>query len=154
MSAGHSAQSARQWTEKQATSEDEENRRFAIESLDGSALTGTIGTFRCDPRNGTFWYGLAIFRAHWRHGYARDAVRVLLRYYFGERRYQKANAGVYAFNQPSIALHRALGFIEEGRERRHIFAAGEHHDALLFGMTIDEFVAQHPAFAPRLPTME
>ncbi|MDA1003992.1 MAG: GNAT family protein [Chloroflexi bacterium] len=154
VSPGRSAESARRWTEAQAIADDEENRRFAIESLEGGTLVGTINAVRADRRNGTFWYGLGIFRAHWRRGYASDAVRVLLRYYFGERGYQKVNAGVYAFNEPSLALHRALGFVEEGRERRHVFAAGEYHDALLFGITAEEFVAHHPGFAPRMPASD
>ncbi|WP_231333359.1 GNAT family N-acetyltransferase [Actinomadura graeca] len=41
--------------------------------------------------------------------------------------------GIYAFNEPSIALHRKLGFAEEGRLRDHEFLDGRHQDLVLEG---------------------
>ena len=38
---------------------------------------------------------------HRRKGYAAEAIRLVLRYFFHERRYQKCNAEVYSFNEPS-----------------------------------------------------
>jgi RimJ/RimL family protein N-acetyltransferase len=58
---------------------------------------------------------------------------------FRELRYQKANATVYAFNEGSLALHRKLGFVEEGRIRRNHFTNGEYHDEFWFGITREEF---------------
>lgn len=68
-----------------------------------------------------------------------------MRYYFEELRYQKANTRVNSFNEPSLALHRHLGFVEEGRRRRVGFSGGEHFDDILFGMTVEEF---HDRFGP------
>lgn len=72
------------------------------------------------------------------------AVPLLLNHMFGERRLHKCEANVWAFNAPSLALHRKLGFTEEGRLRDHEFLAGRHHDVVLFGMTAPEFAARHP----------
>jgi RimJ/RimL family protein N-acetyltransferase len=66
-------------------------------------------------------------------------VPLLLRFYFDELRYQKVNAGVYAFNEASLKLHAKLGMREEGRIRRAYFSGGEYHDELRFGMTAEEF---------------
>ena len=52
-----------------------------------------------------------------------------------------ADAGVPG---PRFALHRRLGFVEEGRQRDHNFFAGRHHDLVLFGMTAPEFAERHP----------
>ncbi len=87
--------------------------------------SGTINTHSCDPRHGTFGYGLAIAREHWRKGYASEAICLVLAYYFRELRYQKVTAHVYAFNEASIRLHEKLGFQLEGRLRRMIFT-GRH----------------------------
>jgi RimJ/RimL family protein N-acetyltransferase len=142
---------ARRWAEEQATAEpDGDNRRLAIERLEDGALVGGTSTHQCDPLNGTFSYGIAIFRPYWQRGYASDTIKVLLRYYFGERRYQKVNVTVYAFNEASLALHRRLGFVEEGRIRRSLFTGGQYHDEILFGMTAEEFPMHHPDFAPRM----
>lgn len=41
-------------------------------------------------------------------------------------------------------MHRKLGFVEEGRLRRHLFLAGEYRDELMFGMTVEEFHQLYP----------
>lgn len=114
--------------------------RWIIEDREETAV-GTINTFDCNTQNGTFKYGLGIVREHWNKGYAKEAIRIVLRYYFHELRYQKANAHVYAFNEPSIKLHETLGFQKEGVLRRMVFTQGQHHDEILFGMTKEEFDA-------------
>jgi RimJ/RimL family protein N-acetyltransferase len=135
-------QAALQWAEEQSRPKDgSDDFRWAIEALEGGALLGSINTHGCDSRNGTFEYGLGIFREHWGKGYARDAIMILFRYYFDELRYEKANATAYAFNEPSQRLHEKLGFTLEGRIRSNVYAAGERHDELWYGMTAAEFRA-------------
>jgi RimJ/RimL family protein N-acetyltransferase len=51
---------------------------------------------------------------------------------------------VYAYDTASLALHRKLGFVEEGRRRRAQFMAGPYHDEVLLGLTVEEFTADHP----------
>ena len=132
----------RKWAETQSTLRPEDdNVRFAIETVD-RVLVGSLNVHGADTRNGNFEYGITIGREHWGRGYAADAIRILLRFYFRERPYQKANATVYAFNEGSLALHRKLGFVEEARIRRNHFSNGQYHDELWFGMTREEFEAQ------------
>lgn len=97
-----SPEGTRLWAERVANDPgDGGNARFAIETLSGE-LVGSMNAHSCDQRNGTFKYGLAIFRDHWRKGYGRESIQLLLRYYFDELRYQKVTAHVYAFNDGSI----------------------------------------------------
>ena len=129
------------WAEREAKrGKEEEAFRFQIENLAGE-LVGTINTHTCNPRCGTFMYGLAILPDHRRKGYASEAIGLVLRYYFNERRYQKVNAEVFSFNTASITLHEHLGFILEGRLRRMIYTGGLFHDALIYGLTQEEFMA-------------
>lgn len=124
-------------------------REQSRKELDGDAFqwiieaagepVGSIVTHTVSPRNGTFGYGLEVARNHQRKGYAKEAVTLVLRYYFGELRYQKAHAGVQENNAGSIALHRSLGFRDEGTQRRMVFQEGRYLDLLLFGLTADEF---------------
>lgn len=139
-----SAQRARDWARDQSLVDWDttEHIRLAIEALDGGALVGSIVATRLDRRHGTFQYGLAIFASARRKGYASDAIMVLLRYFFEELRFQKVTAYVYAFNEASLALHRRLGFVEEGRMRRAIFTKGTFHDEFVFGMTAEEFAGR------------
>ena len=134
-----SSEAAKQWAAEQATTGDKNHEfRWVIETLDGQ-FAGTLNTHTCDARTGTFRYGLAIAGAQRSKGYASEAIRLVLRYFFLELRYQKVNVDVYAFNEPSLRLHRKLGFVEEGRLRRVIFTGGAYHDAVMLGMTREEF---------------
>jgi RimJ/RimL family protein N-acetyltransferase len=83
-----------------------------------------------------------------RKGYASEAILLVLRYYFLELGYQKVTATVYSFNTPSISLHERLGFQPEGRVRRTVYTQGQHFDELIFGMTREEFEAQHLSIGP------
>lgn len=127
------------WAERTSSKTSEGDNVFlAIETLDGT-LVGSITANSCDARNGTFKYGVAIFRNHWRKGYASEAIRILLRYYFEELRYRKVNAYVYAFNDGSRALQEHIGFVQEGVLREMIFTKGQHYDEYVYGLTKDEF---------------
>ena len=131
--------SARQWAEREAQRRtDDDTFRFQIVTLD-DALVGSLNTHTTHPRNGTFMYGVTIIPQHQRKGYASEAIRLVLRYFFGERRYQKCNVTVFGFNEPSQKLHEALGFTLEGRLRRNIYSGGAFHDELCYGITREEF---------------
>lgn len=92
-------------------------------------------------RSGTFMYGISILPSYRRKGYASEAIRLTLRYYFNERRYQKCTIEVFSYNPASMRLHESLGFTLEGRLRRMVFSGGEFHDALYYGITCEEFRA-------------
>ncbi len=118
--------------------------QWLIETLTGEPV-GSIVTHTCNPRNGTFSYALDIARDQRRRGYAREAILIVLRYYFEELRYQKVHVATQSDNAATIALHRSLGFAHEGTQRRMVFQGGRYLDLLLFGLTVDEFAARTPA---------
>jgi RimJ/RimL family protein N-acetyltransferase len=111
---------------------------FATENLAGVTV-GWVSLHSRDQKNGTFSFGVAVYRDHRGHGYAVDAVRILLKYGFWEQRYQKCNSVCADSNEASIRMHTKLGFVEEGRCRRNSFFNGEYHDDVMFGMTREEF---------------
>lgn len=113
---------------------------FAIENLAGVTV-GWVSLHSRDQKNGTFSFGIAVYRDHRGQGYAVDAVPILLKYGFWEQRYQKCNSVCAHSNEASIRMHTKLGFQEEGRCRRNSFFNGEYHDDILFGMTREEFDA-------------
>jgi RimJ/RimL family protein N-acetyltransferase len=111
---------------------------WIIEDASGAPV-GSITTHHCNPRNGTFSYGVGVKREHQRKGYAAEAIELILRYYFEELRYQKANAQVYSHNQASMALHEKLGFTREGTLRRMIYTAGKYYDVHWYGLTREDW---------------
>ncbi len=128
----------REWLEKAAGFKDDDMLRFATENLEGVTV-GWVTLHSRDPKNGTFGFGVAVYRDYRGHGYAVDAVRIVLKYGFWEQRYQKCNSVCFKTNEASIRMHQKLGFIEEGRIRRNAFFNGQYHDDVLFGMTREEF---------------
>ncbi|MEV6239078.1 GNAT family protein [Lentzea sp. NPDC051838] len=135
----------REWAEKASLEKpDDDAFQLAIESLADGVFVGTVATFLTDHRAGRFGYGIFIGGDHKGRGYGSEAVTLLLSFMFAERRFHKCESSVWAFNEPSLAFHRKLGFREEGRLRDHEFFAGRHHDAVMFGMTAPEFVDLHP----------
>lgn len=139
----------RAWVEDAAKQGFGENKefKFQIEDLTSGHLVGSIDTHHCNPRQGTFEYGLSVREQHRNKGYASEAILLVLRYYFFELRFRKAEPGVFAFNPASIRLHEKLGFVLEGTRRQHGYSHGEFHDLHLYGMTEDEFRDLHPEYA-------
>ena len=136
-----SQEAVKRWAADCALAEPKDDAyRWVIENHEGE-FVGTINTYTCDPRHGTLKYGLGIRREYWRRGYATEAIRIVLRYFFEELRYQKANVQVYDFNQGSVDLHRRLGFQEEGRLRRMGYSQGQYYDWIVMGVTREEFGA-------------
>ena len=137
-----SAEGTRRWAAETALRQPEGDvYRWVIENLAGE-MVGSINTHSCDPRNGTFGYGITIRQEYQRRGYASEAIALVLRYYFEELRYQKASVRAYSFNEPSIRLHERLGFQLEGRLRREVYTEGRYFDVLAFGITAEEFAAR------------
>ena len=135
-----SQEAVRRWAEQEAVRRPEgDNFRFVIEHA--GEVIGDLTTHDCDARVGKLSYGLNIRREHRRKGFASDAVRIVLRYYFRELRYQKVTVGIYSFNEASVRLHERLGFQQEGRLRRTVYTGGRYYDELLFGLTAEEFEA-------------
>ncbi|MEK6275562.1 MAG: GNAT family protein [Actinomycetota bacterium] len=49
----------------------------------------------------------------------------------------KLELHVFPHNEPAIALYRKLGFVDEGRRRRHYRIAGHYVDAILMALYLD-----------------
>lgn len=111
---------------------------FSIETLD-ERLIGGINIHSMNQKNGTFETGSRIYRSFRGQGYGFEAKVIVLRYAFHELRFQKYNIRCLSTNQPMIRHADRLGCQQEGRIRRHIYAAGEYHDELIFGLTREEF---------------
>jgi GNAT superfamily N-acetyltransferase len=112
--------------------------------------TATI--WRGANSRGTPSASITIRREHRRHGYAAEAITLVLLYSLQELGYQQATVSVYSVNDASAHLQEKLGFQLEGRIRRTIFTDGEHCDELVYGITAAEFTLQSAPPSPAAPT--
>lgn len=126
------------WLEKVISGENDSMIRFVIENMEGVPV-GWINLHSRDQKNGTFGFGVCVYRPYRGNGYAVDAARIILKFGFWEQRYQKCNSMCLDNNAASIRLHEKLGFVSEGRIRRTCFYNGGYLDDVLFGMTREEF---------------
>jgi RimJ/RimL family protein N-acetyltransferase len=133
----HSDEEIKSWIEKEKKKE-EDSYRWIIEDISGN-LVGTINTFECNRRFGTFKYALVIYKPFWGKGYAQEAIKIVLKHYFFEMCYQKVTPHVFSFNDRSLKLHEKLGFKREGQLRNMYYTNGSYHDEIYFGMTKEEF---------------
>ena len=132
----------RVWAEREAAREpDRDDRRLVIADRAGLVI-GDLTVHGCDPRVGSFSYGVTIAAAHRGHGYATEAIGLLLRYMFGERRYQRASVTIAAWKVASVALHERLGFTREGTLRRAGYTGGAFHDQYVYGLLGEEWAAR------------
>ena len=137
------SEAAKKWANDQSTAEPrDDNYFFLIETLDGRPL-GDLNTHGCDRINRRFEYGVALAREHWGKGYAADAIKIICRFMFAERGYNKVLASVYAYNERSKKMHEKLGMVLEGTLRQNHFSNGEFHDEYLLGMTAAEFFERY-----------
>ena len=142
----------RHWAAHRAGAADTgDNFHFAIETLRGGMLVGSMCTIQADPLSDRFSYGIGIGPQHRRCGYAGDAITVLLAYMFGQRRYRKCEVSIYGGNLASLSLHGALGFREERRLRDTELQRGGIRYVVLMSITADEFADLHPNFTAAHP---
>jgi RimJ/RimL family protein N-acetyltransferase len=90
-----------------------------------------------DPRQCDI--GFTISPEHQGHGYATEAVRLLLNYLFTERGKHRITAYCDPRNAASAALLERLGMRREGHLRESTWAHGEWTDDLLYALLADEW---------------
>lgn len=129
------------WLEKYGGCKEVNNMiAFAIETHDQDYV-GMATIHSMDERHGKFGFSMIVDRPHRKRGYAEDAVRLILKYGFMERRFRKCCSACAGYNTASAELHRKLGFVQEGRLRQDSFYNGDYHDEIVFGLLLDEYLA-------------
>lgn len=106
---------------------------FAIEA-DGQII-GTCGLFNFDQHAHTWELGIGIGdKNYWGKGYGREAVRLLVDYAFRYRNAGKVWLRVHGSNARAIRAYQVVGFVEEGRQRQHVWSNGRYDDLVLMGI--------------------
>jgi RimJ/RimL family protein N-acetyltransferase len=90
-----------------------------------------------DPRQCEI--GFTIAPEHQGHGYATEAVRLLLTYLFAARGKHRITAYCDSRNAASVALLERLGMRREGHLRESTWAKGEWTDDLVYALLHDEW---------------
>jgi diamine N-acetyltransferase len=121
---------------------DEEDRSWFVIEADGKVI-GSIGMHHRDQRSRVSAFGIGIYDpAYVGQGYGREAIDLFLDWAFRIQNYQRIWLTTWSINQRAIRCYQALGFVEEGRQRRQIYVDGQYVDAVMMGLLREEWEAQ------------
>jgi ribosomal-protein-alanine N-acetyltransferase len=109
-------------------------RQLVVERASDGKIVGTALVFKHDAGSARVELGYVIGRAHWRQGYAKEALAGLCAHAFERMAIRRIEAEVDPDNVPSNALLRALGFTLEGRLRERWTAKERTYDTNLYGL--------------------
>jgi RimJ/RimL family protein N-acetyltransferase len=115
---------------------------FVIEAIEGdpNKPIGNCGLHGIDSKDRNANFGIIIGeKDYWSKGYGLEAARLLINYGFQQLNLHRISSSAVAFNEPSIKLHKKVGFREEGRLRKAKFKNGQYHDRIEFGILRDEW---------------
>jgi RimJ/RimL family protein N-acetyltransferase len=128
------------WFERRLSSHDDYLYSFEG-AVDGRwTHLGNIGLHRVDWKNRSAVLGIVIGeKEHWGKGFGTEAVRLMLRFAFGELNLHRVELDVYDFNPRAIRSYEKAGFRREGTLRQALFREGGYHDVYRMAVLQSEF---------------
>ncbi|MGZ5269378.1 MAG: GNAT family N-acetyltransferase [Ramlibacter sp.] len=114
-------------------------QQLVIERNEDRKVIGTVLLFKFDEGSSRIELGYVVGRAHWRQGYAREALRAVCGHAFRQLAIRRIEAEVNPMNAPSTALLRSLGFVQEGLLRQRWVGKGLTYDTHIFGCLAHEW---------------
>lgn len=110
-----------------------------VRSVDAKVV-GTALVFKFDEASRRVELGYVIGRAHWRQGYAKEALAALVSHAVAGWGIRRFEAEVNPDNQGSNALLRSLGFVHEGHLRERWVAKGRAYGVNVYGLLAAEWL--------------
>ncbi|MFQ5453936.1 MAG: GNAT family N-acetyltransferase [Candidatus Zixiibacteriota bacterium] len=107
---------------------------FTIIKKEDKRPVGKITFFNYNTLNRSAELGILIDPDEHKNGYAKDAMKVLIKYLFRYRDLNKVYCQTAEFNSASIKLLESLGFEKDGTLRDHHFYDGEFHSDFIYSL--------------------
>ena len=127
----------REWWEGMRRNPD--TAAFVIETLAGE-LVGECSLEDVHAPSRRAVLGIWIGQPYWDRGFGTDAVRTLCRFGIREMNLQRIALVVYDLNPRAVRAYGKVGFREEGRHRRGMFADGRYVDVISMGLLAEDLV--------------
>ena len=107
-------------------------------------LVGDINLHSTDMRSRVSSFGVAIYAEEAQgQGYGREAIGLFLDWAFFIMNFERIWLITWASNERAVRCYHALGFVDEGRQRRQIWVNGEYVDVIFMGLLRDEWRASN-----------
>jgi RimJ/RimL family protein N-acetyltransferase len=108
--------------------------RFGVVLAETGEMIGNVNLHHFSDQSRRCELGYALASAHWRRGYAREALRAALEYGFRELDLNRVEADIDPRNEPSGRVLEALGFRKEGFMPERWIVHGETADTVYYGL--------------------
>jgi ribosomal-protein-alanine N-acetyltransferase len=113
---------------------------FAIVEKESKALCGAIGLeLALSHHRAEIGYWIAPER--WGRGYCTEAARAVLQYGFETLVLHRINSCHFGSNPASGRVMQKIGMNHEGVQREHILKWDRYEDAVLYGLTVEDWRA-------------
>jgi len=112
----------------------EDGGSFVIVAKDDHRLLGQINFFHLNMLNRSAELGYIIAPDEREQGYAKESLKLIIRYLFNEVNLNKVYAQTASFNKASVKLLEALDFQLDGTLRQHHFYQGNFHDDFIYSL--------------------
>lgn len=113
----------------------------AIESGSDPVLIGSIELRQFNPEARRCEVGMLIGDPAYRgRGYGTEAMRLACRFAFQEMGLERVHLHTFEFNTRAIRSYEKVGFVQEGRLRRHAYLGGRSYDVVEMGLLREEFI--------------
>jgi ribosomal-protein-alanine N-acetyltransferase len=126
----------------QAISDTGTGKQLVLVHKGDKKVIGTVLLFRFDEGSARIELGYVIGRAHWRQGYAKEALQAVCDYAFKSMHIRRIEAEVDLRNAASNAVLKSLGFVKEGLLRHRWITKGTPIDTNIYGCLASEWGAQ------------
>jgi RimJ/RimL family protein N-acetyltransferase len=115
---------------------------FGIRRLRDGELVGSCQLHGIDPVHRSAELQIRIGKPEARgQGLGEQAVRLLLRFGFGDLNLHRIALHVFASNEPALRLYEKVGFRHEGVLRQAAYIDGQYVDVVLMAILQSEFDA-------------
>jgi ribosomal-protein-alanine N-acetyltransferase len=112
---------------------------FAVCDKTNDKHIGNIKLDQFDWVSRTCELGLLIGdKNYWGKGIGTEVCRLTLTYAFTDLNIRKVSLAVYENNPSAIRVYEKLGFVQEGRLRKHVFEGGSYYDKFYMGIFQEE----------------
>ncbi|OBA04007.1 acetyltransferase [Bacillus subtilis] len=108
--------------------------RWGIERRDTKELIGTIGFHALAKKHRRAEIGYEIIPAHWRNGFASEAISETVSYGFASLGLTRIGAVVFTQNEASNQLLVKMGFQKEGVLRQYMYQNGIPYNTNVFSI--------------------
>jgi len=118
---------------------DGERGDFLVVRIDDDQPVGKLSYLHLNMLNRSAELGYIVAPSEQKKGYAREGLKLLIKYLFAQFNLNKVYAQTASFNKASIKLLESLDFKLDGTLRQHHYYNGDLYDDLIYSLLRFEF---------------